>query len=82
MIVIDFFVRNEHRQKYAKLIKELREYKSKQVDLLLEGRQSTPQQIANACLVREEGCYMREYVGDEDGAIVEIRFNKIADKNK
>lgn len=78
MIVIDFFQRNEHKEDYAKLMQELREYKSKQVNLMLEGRDSTPRQIANACFVREDdNCYMREYVGNEEGTIVEIRFNKI-----
>lgn len=79
MIVIDFFSRNEQKQKYIKLSKELREYKNKNVNLLLEGRDSTPQEIANACMVMEEGCYMREYVGNEDGVIIEIRFNRITE---
>jgi len=79
MIVIDFFSKKEQKQKYIKLTKELREYKNKQVNLLLEGRDSTPQEIANACMVMEEGSYMREYVGNEDGVIIEIRFNKITE---
>lgn len=79
MIVIDFFLKNEQKQKHIKLSKELREYRSKKVNLLLEGRDSTPQEIANACMVMEEGSYMREYVGNEDGTIIEIRFNKITE---
>lgn len=79
MIIIDFFSRNEHRQKYVELTKELREYKNKRVNLLLEGRNSTPHKIANACTVMEDGSYMREYVGNEDGAIIEIHFNKITE---
>ena len=79
MIVIDFFSKNEQRQKYVKLSKELREYKNKNVNLLLEGRDSTPQEIASACMVMEEGSYMREYVGNEDGVIIEIRFNRITE---
>lgn len=79
MIVIDFFLRNEHRQKYIKLTKELREYKNKRVNLMLEGRDSTPQEIANACIIMEEGSYMREYVGNEEGTIIEIHFNKIVE---
>ena len=47
--------------------------------MYLEGRDSTPQEIANACVVMEEGSYMREYVGNEDGIIIEIRFNKITE---
>lgn len=79
MIIIDFFSKKEQKQKYIKLTKELREYKNKQVNLYLEGRDSTPQEIANACMVMEEGSYMREYVGNEDGIIIEIRFNKITE---
>lgn len=79
MIVIDVFSRNEQKQKYIKLTKELREYKNKRVNLLLEGRYSTPHKIASACVVMEEGSYMREYVGNEDGVIIEIRFNKITE---
>lgn len=79
MIVIDFFSKNEQKQKYIKLTKELREYKNKRVNLYLEGRDSTPHEIANACTVMEEGSYMREYVSNEDGVIIEIRFNKITE---
>ena len=79
MIMIDFFSKKEQKQKYIKLTKELREYRNKQVNLYLEGRDSTPQEIANACVVMEEGSYMREYVGNEDGIIIEIRFNKITE---
>lgn len=79
MIIIDFFSKKEQKQKYVKLTKELREYKNKQVNLYLEGRDSTPQEIANACVIMEEGSYMREYVGNEDGIIIEIRFDKITE---
>lgn len=79
-ITIDFFARSKNKRKYLGLVQELREYSNKQVQLYLEGEQSTPQRIANACLLMEEGCYMREYVSNEDGRIAEIHFEKVQDK--
>ena len=46
--------------------------------LLLNGRQSTPYEITHACMVAEEGGgYMRDYIGDDNGKLIQISFDKI-----
>ncbi len=54
---------------------ELEEYVTKGVPLVLEGHISTPTQIYDA--LRECNDYMSDYVGDEEGIIKEIRFDKV-----
>lgn len=54
---------------------ELEEYVTKGVPLVLEGHISTPIQIFDA--FRESNDYMSDYVGDEQGVLREIRFDKI-----
>lgn len=48
--------------------------------LTVDGRESTPDQIAGLCAFREGSNYMRDYVLDENGNIVEIGFNDVHDK--
>jgi hypothetical protein len=54
---------------------ELKEYVTKGVPLVLEGHICTPIQIFEA--LRECNNYMSDYVGDEEGKVKEIRFDKI-----
>ncbi len=56
---------------------ELEEAEQEGVPLLLDGEPSSPLQIAKACMIREESCYMRDYLGDERGNVREIRFDKV-----
>ncbi len=76
-IIIDFLMRTEEKKKYLRLVRELQEYRRRSIRLTLEGEQSTPECIANACIVMEEGCYMRDYISNDMGAIIEIRFDKV-----
>lgn len=79
---IDFFTYLYGREQFASLLRELDAYRNNNVRLLLDGKQSTPFEIANACTIMEEGCYMRDYVGDESGKIVEVGFDKIKNHEK
>lgn len=54
---------------------ELQEYVTKGVPLVLEGYASTPIQIFDA--LRECNDYMSDYIGDEQGILREIRFDKV-----
>lgn len=54
---------------------ELEQYVTKGVPLVLEGHVSTPIQIFDA--LRECNSYMSDYIGDEQGILREIRFDKI-----
>lgn len=47
---------------YRELYAELEKYERKGVDMLLDGYQASPLQIVTACMAKEEGTYMRDYV--------------------
>lgn len=50
----------------------------KGIGLYLEKKPSTPEEIANACSVCEEGsAYMPDFVLDEDGSLKEVRYDKV-----
>lgn len=56
---------------------ELQEYKKMGVTIWLEEFQSTPDEIVKACMVSEESDYMRDYISNENGKIVELHFNRV-----
>ncbi len=47
------------------------------IALFLEGELSTPLEIAGKC-VREDGCYMADYVIDDRGYLTEVRYDKVS----
>lgn len=49
------------------------------VELYLDGRPATPERIANR-FVREEAVYMPDFVLDENGALTQIRYDKVKEK--
>ena len=57
---------------------ELQEYQNYGIRLLLEGRESSPESIADACAVAEHGTYMRDYIQDETGKVNKIDFNFVS----
>lgn len=79
-LIIDFLTRKEQKRKYIKLVRELESYKKRSILLTLEGEERSPESIASACLIMEEGCYMRDYISNTHGSIIEIRFDKVNDK--
>ena len=78
-INIDFYEFSELRNQYLALINELEAYRKNRIELILNGEKSTPIEIATACMVQEEGSYMRDYIGNEIGKVVEVRFDRIGE---
>jgi hypothetical protein len=78
-INIDFYEFSELRNQYLALINELEAYRKNQIELILNGKRSSPVEIATACMVQEEGSYMRDYIGNEIGKVVEVRFDRIGE---
>ena len=78
-INIDFYEVSELRNQYLALINELEAYRKNQIELILNGKRSSPVEIATACMVQEEGSYMRDYIGNEIGKVVEVRFDRIGE---
>jgi len=68
-----------NEKQLEELILELESYRYKGAVIHLSGRESTPFGVAKAIQVNEEGCYMRDYITDEEGTIKEIHFDKIPD---
>lgn len=61
------------RETEEKLQSELTEFQNRNVVLSLNGSESSPQDIAKACAVAENGTYMRDYIED-DGEIRQVDF--------
>ncbi|MBU5479617.1 hypothetical protein [Blautia sp. MSJ-19] len=70
-----------HGKKQKKFLKplknELENYRKNGVSLYLDGKPSTPKSIAKACMIAEEGSYMRDYTEDEKGHIARVDFDHI-----
>ncbi len=68
-------------EEYDKEILEFKLTRMKEagVALVCDGRPKEPEQIAARC-VCEEGCYMADYVFSNDGALTELRYDKISCK--
>ncbi|MCF0132486.1 MAG: hypothetical protein HUJ72_01325 [Blautia sp.] len=65
-------------KKHKKVLKkELQQYQEQGVSLYLDGELSTPKSIAKACLIAENGVYMRDYSEDEKGRIACVSFDFI-----
>lgn len=59
------------------LKKELKVYQKNGIQLFMDGKPSTPKDIAKACLIAEGGGYMRDYTEDETGRIARVDFDLI-----
>ena len=60
-----------------KMFKELTGYEKNRVDLRIDGIPTSPMQIVQAHVAREESAYMRDYVLNEKGDIKELWFTNI-----
>lgn len=58
------------------LYDELDAYQRNGCRISLNGRESYPARIVNACF-REHNDYMRDFVGDEDQVITQIDFTRL-----
>ena len=70
---------NIRRNTELNLETELQSYQDSGIRLLLEGRESSPESIADACAVAEHGTYMRDYIQDETGKLNIIDFNFVSE---
>lgn len=59
----------------VKLMMELDELNKKGVKISLEGREVDPMRIVDEFLLNEESSYMRDYILDENGNLIELGFN-------
>lgn len=62
------------------LREELAFYEKDGIILKLNGMPSNAQTIAKACTIAEEGSYMRDYVENENGRLIQLGFDWIQEK--
>lgn len=72
----------EERMRYDTLLKQMKRYEKRGVEITLSGERCSPEQIASACAVKEHGCYMGDYIWNESGGLVEIRYDKIGKRSE
>lgn len=61
-----------------RLCEKLEQVRRQGVYLYLEGRPSTPEEIAGKC-IKEDADYMADYVLSEEGVLKELRYDRVAD---
>ena len=71
----------ETAYRYRDLYTELENYERNGVCMLIDGSKASPLQIVTAHMVREEGCYMRDYILDTEGYIESLTFVNINGNN-
>lgn len=69
---------NRASDKYQAFRDDLKHYQQQGVSLYLDDQKASPDKIINACCVHEQGSYMGDYIMNEDGKLVMLRFDKIA----
>lgn len=60
------------------LYQSLEQLRAGGVTLFLDGKPSTPEEIAGRCLA-EDVIYMPDYVLDDHGMLQELRYDKVSD---
>lgn len=70
-------MRGNQRQLYV----ELQHMTEQGIMLFLDGNPSSPAGVTQAVCAKEESCYMRDYVYDEEkGVLKELRFDKVTER--
>lgn len=68
------------REDEATLKENLDYMEKKGVSLYLDGKPSSPEEIANRFCVNEDMVYMPDFVMDDDGTLKEVRYDKVMDR--
>ena len=59
------------------LMMQLGNYVERGISLFFDNKPSTPYEIANNLTVRENEAYMADYVHDDLGNLLQIRYDKV-----
>ena len=57
----------------------MQQYRKAGIRLLLNGKPSSPEEIAKACTVGEREAYMRDYIQDDSDELWGIGFDLVKD---
>lgn len=69
-----------YHNEYQLFLQTLYAYQKAGVALTVEGKAVPAEDIADLCVIREAGAYMRDYISDDQGKLVELRFDRIEKK--
>lgn len=67
---------------YRELYTELENYEKRGIHIMLDECPASPLQIVTACMAREEGAYMRDYVLGQEGNIEALGFTDIHEHSR
>lgn len=67
----------EKMQMQFDLFLELENHVKNGIPIYLAGKKSTPLEVVDAVLVREETTYMADYVRDDEGRLTQVRYDRI-----
>lgn len=70
-------MKNGRKKGKKPLRHELESYEKQGVELWLDGQPGSPKTILQACMIAEEGDYMRDYVYDRKGELKSLNFDRI-----
>lgn len=62
---------------YQELFAELSKYERAGIRMEIDGIPASPLQIVSAHMIREESCYMRDYIAESDGIIKKVNFHHL-----
>ena len=63
----------EERRRYDSLLKMMKRYEKRGVEITLAGETLSLEEIAAVCAVKEHGSYMGDFVWDEEGELSEAQ---------
>lgn len=67
---------------YKGLFSELEQYERNGIYMTMDGAPVSPMQVVTAHMIKEDGCYMRDYITDSGGHIKELSFQTLKRQNK
>ena len=73
--------KKKEQEEKCQYLEGIRRYQSVGVTVLVDGKEPELRELEKIVEVREDGAfYMGDYIGDEEGKLVEIRFDKVYHK--
>lgn len=64
-------------KEYNWIINLLIEMKMKGIPLFVNGIDYSHKEFAETCMVLEKDTYMAAYIGDDDGKVIQLHFDKV-----
>lgn len=65
------------KEQKEQLLSELKLLREKGVRISIEGVEVNPERIIDEFMIFEESNYMRDYILDENGKLIELGFNNV-----